>query len=153
LYVKYNTSIFHIILSIVCITLFAAINTVLNKKGNFRTMKLHNNATHTSSTEEFALTDGELETVLGGWGSCAPSDGGSPNYGGGYPNYGGGYPNYGGGSSSCGGNSPSYAPNYGGSYGPNSSPSDGGSYSVTTTTTTYYMGAPTPSSSNCGGGY
>ncbi|MBA2392069.1 MAG: hypothetical protein H0V70_04910 [Ktedonobacteraceae bacterium] len=123
-------------------------------------MKLNSKVTNTSSTEEFALTDSELETVLGGqgWG-CTPSPcdgGGSPNYGGGYPNYGGGYPNYGGGSpnygggSSCGGSSP----NYGGGYSPNGSPSDGGTmYSVTTSTTTYYMGSPTPSGSSCGGGY
>jgi hypothetical protein len=115
-------------------------------------MKLNNKATHASSTEEFALTDTELETVLGGqgWDCTPPYGGGSPSYG--SPYYGGGSPSYGGGSPSCGGNS-SYAPNYG-SYGPSTSPSDSGNvgYSVTTTTTTYYSGAPA-SSSNCGGSY
>ena len=119
-------------------------------------MKLNNKATNASSTEEFALTDTELETVLGGqgWG-CTPPYSGGPDYG--SPYNGGGSPYYGGGSS-CGGNSPSYggssyAPNYG-SYGPSAGPSDSGSiaYSVTTTTTTYYTGAPA-SSSSCGGSY
>ena len=119
-------------------------------------MKLNNKATHVSSTEEFALTDTELETVLGGYGGdCTPPYGGSPYYGGGYPSYGGGYPSYGGspfygnGSSSCGGNS-SYAPNYG-SYGPSDNGSVG--YSVSTTTTTYYTGGAPVSGSSCGGSY
>ena len=125
-------------------------------------MKLNNTRTNTSSTEEFALTDTELETVLGGlgWGCTPPYGGGSPDYGspyygGGSPYYGGGSPSYGGGSS-CGGNSPSYsgssyAPNYG-SYGPNSNPSDGGNIAYSVTTTTYYTGAPA-SGSSCGGSY
>jgi hypothetical protein len=115
-------------------------------------MKLNNKGTNVGS-EELALTDTELETVLGGqgWDCTPPYGGGSPDYG--SPYYGGGYPNYGG--SSCGGGSPSYgnssyAPNYG-SY----SPSDSGAvaYSVTTTTTTYYTGGAPVSGSSCGGSY
>jgi hypothetical protein len=111
-------------------------------------MKLNNKRTNVSSTEEFALTDTELETVLGGygWGCMPPYDGGSPNYG--YPSYGGGSPYYGGGSS-CGNSS--YAPNYGSSYGPSDSGNIG--YSVATTTTTYYTGGSPVSGSSCGGSY
>lgn len=120
-------------------------------------MKLNNKGTNVSS-EELALTDTELETVLGGqgWGCMPPYGGGSPDYGSPYgsPYDNSGSPYYGG-SSSCGGGSPSYgnssyAPNYG-SY----SPSDSGAvaYSVTTTTTTYYTGGAPVSGSSCGGSY
>ena len=125
-------------------------------------MKLNNKQTNVSSTEEFALTDTELETVLGGqgWDCMPPYGGGSPNYGGGSPCYGGGSPYYGGGSPYYGGGSSScgefailwnssYTPNYG-SYGPSDSGNIG--YSISTTTTTYYTGAPV-SGSSCGGGY
>ncbi len=111
-------------------------------------MKLNNKASY-EMTEEIALSDSELETVLGGQGlDCSPQS----SWNSGYPSYGSGYPSYG---SGCGNGAPSYNtgyPSYNTGY-PSYNTGNCGGSTPSYSTITYSVTVPANSSNPCNGGY